>query len=107
MARLIDADALVHAIANTPSEVAKVHSYNVLSSLADRQNEILSLIEKADEVDAVEVVRCGECRHCFTFLTKRNKQRMWLCMRNEYEASVRPEDFCSCGERKEEVTAPE
>ena len=52
MARLIDVDARVSAIVNTPSEVAKCHSYNVLSSLAERQHEILDLI---DEQPAVEV----------------------------------------------------
>lgn len=56
MARLIDADVVVSAVVNTPSEVAKCHTYNVLSSLAERQHEILDIIEKAPTVDAAPVV---------------------------------------------------
>lgn len=37
--RLIDAVGLVEAIVNTPSEVAKFHTYNVLNSLVDRWYE--------------------------------------------------------------------
>ena len=58
-------------------------------------------IENAPTVDAVEVVRCKDCRRCFKHTTKRNKQIMWLCMRNEMEVCVRPDDFCSYGERRE------
>ena len=54
--RLIDANALVETIVNTPSEVAQIHTYNVLSSLAERQHEILNIIDNAPTVDAVEVV---------------------------------------------------
>ena len=54
--RLIDANALVETIVNTPSEVAQFHTYNVLSSLAERQHEILNIIDEQPTVDAVEVV---------------------------------------------------
>lgn len=46
-------------------------------------------------------VRCKDCKRCFKHTTKRNKQNMWLCMRNEMEVCVRPDDFCSYGERRE------
>jgi hypothetical protein len=53
--RLIDANALVETIVNTPSEVAQSHTYNVLSSLAERQHEILNIIDEQPTVDAVDV----------------------------------------------------
>lgn len=54
--RLIDADKLVEAIGNTPSEVTKIHTYNVLSSLAERQNEILDIVENSPTIEATPVM---------------------------------------------------
>lgn len=48
---LIDRDKLIEAIVNTPSLAAQEPTYDALSCMADRQNEILDLIENADEVD--------------------------------------------------------
>lgn len=77
--RLIDADKLVETIVNTPSEVAKIHTYNVLTSLAERQNEILDIVENSHTIEATPVVHgrwkyvevigfgflstCSECGH--------------------------------------------
>lgn len=61
------------------------------------------LMENAPTVDAVEVVRCRDCKRCFKHTTKRNRQKMWICMRNEVDVCVRPDDFCSYGERKDNV----
>ena len=58
-------------------------------------------IAEAPNVDAVEVVRCRDCKRCFKHTTKRNKQQMWICMRNELNVCVNPDDFCSYGERKD------
>lgn len=55
---LISRKALIDAIVNTPSEVAKCHSGDVLTALADRQNEILALVEKTPAI-AVEAVKHG------------------------------------------------
>ena len=75
--RLIDADKLVETIVNTPSEVAKIHTYNVLTSLAERQNEILDIVENSPTIEAAPVVhgrwemisdyyaRCPNCRTMF------------------------------------------
>lgn len=49
--RLIDADALVASLEKTPICIA-----------ADK-SKMFHLIEKATTVDAVEVVRCKDCRH--------------------------------------------
>lgn len=58
-------------------------------------------IAEAPTVDAVPVVRCRDCKRCFKHTTKRNRQYMWICMRNDTDLYVRPDDFCSYGERKE------
>jgi hypothetical protein len=71
------------------------------------QNQILRSIDCNDiarfpTVDAVEVVRCKDCKRCYEKRTRKNKQFMRFCMRmdgNEFQ--VNANDFCSYGERKE------
>ena len=56
--------------------------------------------------DVLPVVRCKDCKHYKEFRTKRNKQIMRLCCRmgkNDVEYSVKPDDFCSYGERKDVI----
>ena len=53
-------------------------------------------IEAAPTVDAVEVVRCRECKHC--------DPENYHCdhpMSTAAPLSRKPDDFCSYGERKE------
>lgn len=87
MARLIDADALLR--------------HNRKMSGADFGGEfwdeavLASDIKNAPTVDAVEVVRCRDCKNimfsdCYG---ECGKGHMGI---------VRPDDFCSYGERKEE-----
>ena len=63
-------------------------------------------------VDAVPVVRCRECKFYREFRTKRYNQLMRLCYRmgkHDMEFTVKPNDFCSYGQRKEadhEVSEP-
>ena len=55
-------------------------------------------------VDAVPVVRCRECKFYREFRTKRYNQLMRLCYRmgkRDMEYPVKPDDFCSYGQRKE------
>lgn len=56
--------------------------------------------------DAVFVVRCRECKFYKEFRTKKHKQLMRLCYRmgkHDMEYPVKPDDFCSYGQRKEEA----
>ena len=57
------------------------------------------LIEMQPTVDAVEVVRCKDCKHCCLDLSGRENH---LCMRKEVGFVVRRKanDFCSYGERR-------
>lgn len=72
-----------------------------LDNLAEGFTEADRVIQEMPTVDAVEVVRCKDCVRCFKHTTKRNRQMMWICMRNEMDVRVRPDDFCSYGERKD------
>lgn len=51
----------------------------------------VQIVENA--IDVVEVVRCKDCRYCHS-----DAYGLW-CF-NDYEHSLRPNDFCSYGERK-------
>lgn len=59
--------------------------------------EILAEIEYAPTVDAVEVVRCRDCKHC--------RVASWgerYCIRDKTVewGELKDDDFCSYGERK-------
>ena len=87
MARLIDADEV---------------DYENISCSQSQLHWLHRIIEMQPTVDAVEVVRCRDCKRCFKHTTKRNRQYMWICMRNDTDLYVRPDDFCSYGERKDD-----
>lgn len=55
--------------------------------------------------DVAPVVRCRECKFYREFRTKRYNQLMCLCYRmgkHDMEYPVKPDDFCSYGQRKED-----
>ena len=58
------------------------------------RNEVLRAICKAPTVDAVEVVRCKDCKHGCAI-----DSGNYLCNRKMI-GKVRPDDFCSFGERR-------
>ena len=94
--RLIDANALITEIQGTSSKVAKNAPYEPewFTRLAARQVEILYLIDEQPTVDAVEVVRCKDCKHW----------SMGYCNHfayYSYEPMTNEDDFCSYGERKD------
>ena len=80
--RLIDANALL------PNGVFYVNGNDPMTSL----DELLRRIANAPTVDAVEVVRCKDCEHCYY---SKMYNKMW-CGDNV----VNPDDFCSYGERR-------
>ena len=95
MARLIDANVVLAKQFTTGLSDASGNYYGHADVV------FVDDIENVPTVDAVEVVRCLDCKRCFKHTTKRNRQKMWICMRNEVDVCVRPDDFCSYGERKE------
>ena len=55
-------------------------------------------------VDAVEVVRCKDCKHFRSETFKSGTVATW-CHRHsgwDYEQDVKPYDYCSDGERRED-----
>ena len=91
--RLIDADALMNVI--------RQHEYR----LATKQGSIdygmftLGIQQAVDEqptVDAVEVIRCRECKHCDP-----ENHHCDHPMSTSAPLIRKPDDFCSYGERKE------
>lgn len=92
MSRLIDADAL-----------EKVYVRNsITDTVTVGEKTVLRHLREAPTIDAVPVVRCAECKRCFVKETKRHKQPMWICMRDDLNVCVHPHHFCSYGERRSE-----
>ena len=86
--RLIDVNAL---------PVAKVHIVDEAGFGADFYVVYEEDIRKAPTVDAVEVVRCKDCKHYV-------ETDLWCnlnCCVGDSHANWYPEDFCSYGERKD------
>lgn len=72
-------------------------------------NGMLNIINDAPTIDAVPVVRCRECKFYREFRTKRYNQLMCMCYRmgkHDMEHPVKPDDFCSYGQRKIETVLP-
>lgn len=56
-----------------------------------------SIIENWPTVDAVEVVRCKDCIY-----RENEGQDILFC--SNFSKDMMPDDYCSCGERRENVT---
>lgn len=80
----------------------KVHAFGL--TLSDKGarlcvNRVLNFISQAPTVDAVEVIRCGECIH---------RVEDNVCIHPKKVGGdvlvieVKPDDFCSYGERRSE-----
>ena len=91
--RLIDANAVMKEVERCfapPRTLLTV--YEVLSGI----------IKNAPTVDAVEVVRCKDCKHCTICYPEKQLDKeatqAWLC--KKYKRWTKPDDFCSYGERR-------
>ena len=86
MSRLIDADAL-------QKEYQKEHGKRLL------------LIDVAPTIDAVEVVRCENCKHCMIvdYYTSDDEKYVTLYHCKLYDNVLKNnDDYCNYGERREE-----
>ena len=93
--RLIDANALAKAIDNHVNQ--RWFGRQVSESSV---NWARYFINNAPTVDAVEVVRCKDCRHCEIW-AKWNGGKYFACMRIPSEVhDVDPFHYCSYGERR-------
>ena len=85
--RLIDADALLKKAGDAWD------SYGHLLYAVGTGDIML-----APTIDAVEVVRCKDCKH-YGFTDNRvPKEQVWWCYK--WSNVMGEMDFCSCGERK-------
>lgn len=59
-------------------------------------------IDKIKPVDAVEVVRCVDCKFCRTFFPKKEigkeARQVWYC--DLYRCNRKTDEYCSDGERR-------
>ena len=88
MARLIDADALIHSICNRCNDV------NYDDPCEPSDCAYYYAVHDAPTVDAMEVVRCKDCFWWHDFETH-------MDCRNPFGIDLpEPDDFCSRGERR-------
>lgn len=100
--RLMDAEAIARKLKN--ANCAECNIVRQIQCSACWVNDVLELLD-SDSVDAVEVVRCKDCKHwdvdpdtygdalgpkgcCFGICDGAN--------------TTKQDDFCSCGERKKQ-----
>lgn len=86
--RLIDANEPINAF----KRYAKNHPNATWNAFG-----IEEVINAANVVDAVEVIRCKDCKHC--------RVASWgerYCVRDKTVewGDLKEDDFCSCGERR-------
>ncbi len=81
--RLVDADAL--------SDVILKEDFSVEDALIS--------VDRALTVDAVEVVRCGQCKHYELTWKSDDGDTFGNCKASDM-VDVKTDFFCACGERK-------
>ena len=85
--RLIDADRAMETVRN--QGIAHPNAYHLT-------NYATLILREAPTVDAVEVVRCAQCKHF-----KRNLENDTYCSSVNGLTDPQEDDFCSYGERKD------
>ena len=92
MARLIDADRAIEIVRS--QGIAHPNAYHLT-------NYATLILREAPTVDAVEVVRCRDCKHYKPQKKSAHwEHRAYYCNRI-VTIKTQPYDFCSCGERKD------
>lgn len=94
MARLIDADAAVKLLRGKCVAKYPLTFCTGLFAAADE-------ISKLPTVDAVEVVRCRDCKHYKTQSQSVHREDKALFCCRSATVKVNPNDFCSSGERRD------
>ena len=94
--RLIDADALFDEFLKRYTE--RERNRNLVFAACEIKQDFADMVSNFQPVDAVEVVRCKDCKHW-------HKDTVFCGYMSYGEASERvnwyADDFCSYGERKE------
>ena len=89
--RLIDANALIDSLEKWLSDAEVLCNAHVYNAVEDCINEV----DTMPTVDAVEVVRCKDCKH-------NELLGNWMfCKHPEgFNDRINPDGYCSYGERK-------
>ena len=97
--RLIDSEELKHRVNNS-----KYYG-------TERQRDFCDMITESETIDAVEVVRCRDCKHSHTVdftNTPANVIKRFCEKRRDAQTgsyTVQDNDYCSYGERREDGEA--
>ena len=99
MARMIDADKRI-------SEIKQLYcdgcdNYGGAKCRSCWVDDAMCLIDDAKTVDAVEVVRCKDCKFYELKCYSDGKKRMCCENNNAIWTDTPPDAFCSYGERKD------
>ena len=95
--RLIDADRLNKPIyAEEDNITGSGMSYDEICGYNDGIDIAWNKIDQAPTIDAVPVVRCEDCKYYEIHKPKVLEN----CERKGYIIPMKPDDFCSYGERK-------
>ena len=98
--RLIDADALKDKLMNL--EASGGHKYYRKGMDDTLHFHVPNIIDNAPSVDAVEVVRCKDCKHRVEyFLSGRFVCKFHQCTICGSANYVKDDGYCSDGERKD------
>lgn len=92
--RLIDANSLLDEFLKKYTEMER--DGNLVFSACEIKQDFADMISNFQTVDAVEVVRCKDCKHCDP-----ENHHCDHHMSTAAPLRRKPDDFCSYGERKE------
>ena len=98
MPRLVDADILAESTCyGICQECDEMHKgNNVTTNCSEIRLRFLRLINDAPTVDAVEVVRCKDCKH----YRHDDVFHRWYCSIGMTKRATSKDDYCSWGERR-------
>ena len=95
--RLIDADTLIKNLDDAIQD-AKSNG-EICDYWEDDRSNLLYYLDTAPSVDAVEVVRCKECKH---WVCNPNTEEWGKCKwisDEQFDVVMNADDFCSYGDR--------
>lgn len=95
--RLIDADELLKKILSLTITVTGLRAGKrvLLELLVEYRDAILQVVKEQPTVDAVEVVRCQNCTHCYT-----DGNGLMLCGNARGLSLPVVNGYCNFGERR-------
>ena len=96
--RLIDTETVIRKLRK--ANCAECDNYNAVRCRACWVDDVVSLLEDSPTVDAVEVVRCKDCKW-YQIRKWDDQTPKYDCRKTHALLDVKPDDFCSYGERRE------